>query len=392
MIAFVFPGQGSQRPAMGAPWQDHPSWDLVREATEASGRDVARLLLDADAEELRDTRNAQLATLVLSLVVLDAVERIGIEPAAMAGHSLGEYTALVAAGTMSFADGVRLVAERGDAMAAAAEAQPGTMAAVLGLDDDEVATACARSGHDVWVANENAPGQVVIAGTTDGVTAASELARELGARKVLPVAVAGAFHTPLMAPARDRLRKAISGVELRDADVDVVANVDGRPHRGAVEWPGLMAGQLCSPVRWRACLHALESLGATEVVELGPGTVLTGTVKRTLTGVRASSVSTPAGVDALVEQLTDGRSTGGATAPEGEALSASERLIVSPAAGVFTPDAALTAGSDVRPGVVIGRVSDTEVRSPFGGMVAGVLASTGQRLTRSQPIAWLRAG
>ncbi len=138
MIAFTFPGQGSQKPAMGAPWKDHESWSLVTRASEVSGRDIGRLLLDTDAEELTDTRNAQISTFVLSLVVLDAVARTGVMPARLAGHSLGEYSALAAAGVLGFDDGVRLVTERGEAMADAGTQQVGTMAAVLGLDDDQV--------------------------------------------------------------------------------------------------------------------------------------------------------------------------------------------------------------------------------------------------------------
>src|SRR4051812_10590334 len=141
MIAFTFPGQGSQKPGMGAPWANHPSWELVSEASDATGRDVRHLLLTADAEELRATRNSQLATLVASLVVLDAVERLGVEPAVFAGHSLGEYTALVASGAIAFEDGMRLVCERGEAMQSAGEEHRGTMAAVLGLDDDKVEAA-----------------------------------------------------------------------------------------------------------------------------------------------------------------------------------------------------------------------------------------------------------
>jgi [acyl-carrier-protein] S-malonyltransferase len=142
MLAFTFPGQGSQRPGMGQPWVGHESWELVTEASDISGRDVGRLLLDADAEELKDTRNAQLTTFVSSLMVLDAVERLGIEPSLCAGHSLGEYTALAATGALGFDEGIRLVVARADAMHDAGIESPGTMAAVLGLDDDEVETAC----------------------------------------------------------------------------------------------------------------------------------------------------------------------------------------------------------------------------------------------------------
>src|SRR5215211_1583854 len=193
MLAFTFPGQGSQRPGMGRPWADHESWELVDEASEVAGRDVGKLLLDADADELKDTRNAQLTTFVASLMVLDAVERIGIEPSFCAGHSLGEYTALTATGALGFDDGVRLVVARADAMHEAGLAQPGTMAAVLGLDDDQVDVACRRADEDVWVANYNAPGQVVIAGSPNGVSLASEHARDLGAKRVMSLPVSGAF-------------------------------------------------------------------------------------------------------------------------------------------------------------------------------------------------------
>ena len=219
MLAFTFPGQGSQRPGMGRPWLDHDSWELVGEASEIAERDVGKLLLDADADELRDTRNAQLTTFVSSLMVLDAAERLGIEPSFCAGHSLGEYTALAATGALGFDDGVRLVIARASAMHDAGIEHPGTMAAVLGLDDEQVDVACRRADADVWVANYNAPGQVVIAGSPDGVTAAAEHAKALGAKKVMPLQVSGAFHTPYMISARDRLREAIAAADPRDAEV-----------------------------------------------------------------------------------------------------------------------------------------------------------------------------
>ena len=178
MLAFTFPGQGSQRPGMGRPWVDHESWELVAEASEVAGRDVAALLLDADADELRDTRNAQLTTFVSSLMVLDAVERFGLEPSFCAGHSLGEYTALAATGALGFEEGGVLVAERAAAMHDAGNGRPGTMAAILGLDDDQVGVACNLAESDVWVANFNAPGQVVIAGSPDGVESAGQQAKE----------------------------------------------------------------------------------------------------------------------------------------------------------------------------------------------------------------------
>jgi [acyl-carrier-protein] S-malonyltransferase len=306
MIAFTFPGQGSQRPGMGEAWVDHPSWDLVGQASEVAGRDLARLLLEADADELRHTRNAQLATFVLSLVVLDAVERAGVDPVAAAGHSLGEYTALAATGALSFADGVRLVTARGEAMQAAAEAHPGTMAAVLGLGDDDADSACKRAEGDVWVANFNAPGQIVIAGSTEGVADATAIAKELGAKKVMPLPVGGAFHTPFMAPASDALAVAIDCASFSPPEVPVVANVDARPHRDALDWGPLLATQLMSPVRWHQSVEHLAEIGITTLVELGPGTVLTGMAKRIVPGLAYTSVGSPDEVDRLLTMLRGG--------------------------------------------------------------------------------------
>jgi [acyl-carrier-protein] S-malonyltransferase len=386
-IAFTFPGQGSQKPGMGRPWLDHESWELVDEASEAAGRDVARLLLEADAEELTQTRNAQLATYVLSLVVLDAVEMLGVEPSVAAGHSLGEYSALTCAGALNFADGVRLVAERGEAMQIAAEERHGTMAAVLGLDDDQVEIACMRAAADVWAANFNAPGNVVIAGDPEGIAAATAIAKELGASKVLPIKVGGAFHTPLMAPARDRLRKALAEVEFREMEVPVVANVDAAAHEDPIDWPGLLTAQLCSPVSWRQTLHALEDRGVVTYVELGPGSVLAGTVKRTLDGTRALSVGTPDDLNTLLERI-EGESA--AAHHEGEHLFMTERVVVSPAAGLFAPAADLGTGQTIEAGDLLGTVGDAEVRSPFSGRIEGVLAHLGERVMSRQPIAWLR--
>jgi [acyl-carrier-protein] S-malonyltransferase len=395
MVAFTFPGQGSQRPGMGQPWRDHPSWELVGEASDAAGRDLAHLLLSADADELRLPRNAQLATFLTSLVVLDAVERVGLAPQACAGHSLGEYTALVATGALSFADGVRVVAERGEAMQAAADDHPGTMAAVLGLDDEDVDVACRRADGEVWVANYNAPGQVVVAGSSEGIAAVTPIAKELGAKKVVPIPVGGAFHTPHMAPARDRLRKALAEVVFHDPEVSVVANVDARPHDAGAEWPGLLSAQLCSPVRWRHSLQRMADAGITTFAELGPGGVLTGLVKRTLASgsAQALAIAEPDDIDTLLEALAEGTPVP-ITHAAGEHLHMSERLIVSPAAGVFEPEAAAAGtGKDqsLEVGGLIGRVAGEEVRSPFAGSLMGMLAQPGERVTAGQPIAWLRS-
>ncbi|MDQ2754254.1 MAG: ACP S-malonyltransferase, partial [Actinomycetota bacterium] len=210
---------------------------------------------------------------------------------AVAGHSLGEYTALVAAAALTPRSGAKLVAARGDAMQAAADAHPGTMAAVLGLDPEVVARACA--GIDgAWVANDNAPGQVVISGTVEGVDAAGQLARELGAKRVLPLAVGGAFHSPLMAPAADQLRTALEAADFQRAAVPVVANVDADAHQDG--WPARLGAQLTSPVRWRQSLVTLAGLGVTHFLELGPGVELSGMVKRSVDGAARANVATPA--------------------------------------------------------------------------------------------------
>ena len=389
MLAFTFPGQGSQRPGMGKPWVDHESWELVTEASEIANRDVADLLLNSDAETLKDTRNAQLTTFVLSLMVLDAVERLGFEPSLCAGHSLGEYTALTANGALGFEDGIRLVVERAAAMHEAGEKTPGVMSAVLGLDDDQVETACRRADSDVWVANFNAPGQVVIAGTSAGVQLASDHAKELGAKRVMALPVSGAFHTPLMAPARDRLREAIALAKPRDSDVPIVSNVDAKAHDQGNEWTTLLSAQLSSPVRWKQCLQTMSESGISNFVELGPGGVLTGMAKRTIESARTLSISTPDELDKLIEWI------GASSLPaqqlhEGEHLFAVERLVVSPGAGVFVPNKSIANGARISVGDVLGMVGELEVRSLFDGVLQNYISVDGERLTAHQPVAWLR--
>jgi [acyl-carrier-protein] S-malonyltransferase len=374
---------------MGRPWVDHESWELVEEASAIAGRDVARLMLDADAEELKDTRNAQLMTFVSSLMVLDAVERLGLEPSFCAGHSLGEYTALTATGALSFDEGVRLVCERADAMHEAGQTNPGTMAAVLGMDDDDVEIACRRADSDVWVANFNAPGQVVIAGSIDGVARATAVVKEMGGKKVMPLQVAGAFHTPYMAPARDRLRAAIASANPRDTEVPVISNVDAQAHDRGDDWASLLSAQLSSPVRWKHSLLTMSELGVVDFVELGPGGVLTGMAKRTLDNARTISVATPEELDKLIEWVNAGKSAA-VVAHQGEHLFATERVVVSPVAGVFTPVGTLADGSFIEVGTSLGDIGGEEVRSPFAGILQSYIAVDGERVTKRQPIAWLR--
>lgn len=395
MLAFTFPGQGSQKPGMGRPWVDQPSWEVIAEASEIAGRDVAHLLLDADADELKYPRNTQLSTFMLSMIVLDAVERVGITPGVCAGHSLGEYTALTATGALSFEDGVRVVTLRGEAMQDAADLRPGAMTALLGIEDDDADAACRRSDGDAWVANYNAPGQVVIAGDPAALARAVDAAKELGAKRAVPLPVGGAFHTPYMASARDRLREALAAATLLDPDVAVFANIDARPHLMANEWASLLSAQLVSPVRWRQSVQHMADAGATTFIELGPGSVLTGLAKRIVPDARTVSVGSPEDVDRLLELIN------GTTAPllgrnhEGEHLSMSVRMVVSPAAGVFQPDHRARPGAKLTVGGLLGHIGNiddgVEVRSSFAGEISGMLAVGGERVTAGQPIAWLHS-
>lgn len=291
-VALVFPGQGSQRPGMGLAWRGSSSWSLVEQASDVLGRDVGALLVDADAEQLRATREAQLTTYVLSMVVLAALPSLDVR--VVSGHSLGDFTALVAADALSFADGLRLVDARGAAMQGAADARPGTMAAVLGLDDEVVDAVCADV-DGVWPVNYNAPAHVVVSGTHAGVAAGAEALKAAGARRVLPLPVGGAFHTPLMAPAREGLDAALSSVAFAPAAA-VLSGVTAQPYDDV---RAELSAQLTAPVRWRATCEAIAARGADTVVEVGPGAVLTGLVKRSASGVRAVAVATPADVAAL---------------------------------------------------------------------------------------------
>jgi len=397
--AFVFPGQGAQRPGMGRPWIDHPSWEVVEDASDAAGRDIARLLLEVPFDELTETRNAQLATFTFSLLVIDAIERLGIEPTGVAGHSVGEYSALAASGALGFEDGIHVVAERGEAMQAAADAQPGIMSVVAGCDADTVDIACRLADGEVWVANFNSAEETVIAGEAGAVARAGACAMELGARRVSPVAVGGAFHTPFMVPARDRLRKILATVTFHDAEIPVVANVDARNHTAAADWDLLLAAQLVSPIRWQQSIMRLGGLdGGGDAqqlfVELGPGDSLSTMIRHTLPSVTTVAVSAPADLDSLVEAVSgDSALHAYAVGHQGEHLYVSERVVISPGPGIFEPaaDLDLDVGTPIEVGTLLGMVAGAEVRSPFAGRLQGALAQAGERVQTGQPIAWLHA-
>ncbi|MGI8493204.1 MAG: acyltransferase domain-containing protein, partial [Acidimicrobiales bacterium] len=324
---------------------------------------------------------------------------LGIAPTACAGHSLGEYTALVAAGALGIEDSFSVVAERGEAMQAAADAQPGTMLVISGCDADTADIACRLADGDVWVANFNSADETVIAGERHAVNRAGVQARRLGAKRVKSVPVGGAFHTPLMRPARERLRKALATVAFHPPEVPVVANVDAQPHVSADDWALLLCAQLSSPVRWRQSIRSLGGVveRSTEseglFVELGPGASLASMVLRTLPSVNAITVAAPDDLDRLVDAVAgDTALHAFAAGHQGEHLYVSERLVISPAAGVWepAPGVALTGDDPVSVGTLLGTVAGAEVRSPFDGHLMGVLAHPDERVQTGQPIAWLR--
>jgi [acyl-carrier-protein] S-malonyltransferase len=299
-IAFVFPGQGSQHAGMGADLLADPEIaDVCASCSRASGIDLTRLLTSADDEELRLTQNAQPALCFVGLGLTLLLRRRGIEPAAAAGHSVGEYAALAASGAIGATQVIAAVVERGRAMAEALPAGTSSMAAVLGLDAKAVEAALAGI-EEVWPANYNTPSQTVIAGTTAGLEAATKSLQAAGAKRIVPLNVSAGFHTPLMAPAAERLRAALDRIEWRSPRIAVMANLTGREHQGGDRIPHVMEMQLRSPVRWAACVGALVEIGCDTFIEVGPKRALTGMMRELAPGSAAVAVGTPA----AIEQLT----------------------------------------------------------------------------------------
>ncbi|HEX2275266.1 MAG TPA: ACP S-malonyltransferase [Acidimicrobiales bacterium] len=294
--AVLFPGQGTQTPGMGVPWRAHPAWEVVERAEAAVGEPLARLLLEAGEDELARTREAQLAVMLVSLMGWEAVhERLGA-PVAMAGHSLGQLTALVAAGALSLEDGVRLAARRAECTQQAADRTGGRMAALMGATLEQAEEACRPAPGEAptcWVANDNAPGQVVVGGTPDGVEAAGAQARELGVRRVVPLNVGGSFHTPLMDAARDELEPVLAATRFARTEWPVVSNVDARPYHDGDGWRSRLADHLVRPVRWRSSMETLVALGAQSFLEVGPGAVLGGLARRTVPDHQVRNVAVP---------------------------------------------------------------------------------------------------
>ena len=284
MIAFIFPGQGSQTVGMGkALAEAFPICrDTFAEADAALDEPLSRICFEGPGEQLALTENTQPAILAVSIAACRLLVSRGLTPAFVAGHSLGEYSANVAAGTFAFGDALRLVRRRGRYMQEAVPVGAGAMAAILGLDAEKVAAACeeAAQGDVVSPANLNGAGQVVIAGTREAVARAGERARALGARRVVPLPVSAPFHCALMKPAQERLAPELRAVAVFDPRVPIVANVNAeltRTARGAIE---ALVAQVSSPVLWEAVVRRLASEGVTTYVEVGPGTVLSGLVRK----------------------------------------------------------------------------------------------------------------
>ena len=282
MTAYVFPGQGAQFTGMGRSTYELSGLakSLYDQADEVLGYALTQVMFGGSDEELRQTRITQPAIFVQSAIAyLTAEERP--QPDAVAGHSLGEYTALVAAGTLTFADALRLVRERAEAMQEAADAQPGTMAAVLGLDDALIESACAEIEEVVVPANYNSPGQLVISGTEEGIATATKVLQDLGARRVLQLPVGGAFHSPLMAPASDRLRAAIEETVFRPAGCPVYQNVDAKPSVDPTTIRTKLIDQLTGAVRWTQTVTAMQAAGVDRFVEVGgKGGILAGLIRK----------------------------------------------------------------------------------------------------------------
>lgn len=306
-LAFIFPGQGSQQVGMGAALAEtYPVADAVfQEADAVLGRGLRQLCFEGPEDALKQTENTQLAILTCSVAALAVLKEHDVVPNAVAGHSLGEYSALVAADVIAFADALRLVEARATFMAAAGKEAQGTMAAILGMEAAPLQKFCDATDGVVEIANYNCPGQLVISGEVQAVEHVVELAKaEIGARRCRLLPVSGAFHSPLMAPAQQQFDPVLEAVEMRSPKVAIAMNVTGAFATDADAIRQLLFQQITQPVQWERTLQTLESSGITDFVEVGPGKVLAGLVKRTLPEVGVLNVEDVETLKNTFEQIT----------------------------------------------------------------------------------------
>jgi [acyl-carrier-protein] S-malonyltransferase len=276
-VVALFPGQGSLSGGAGLEWQSPRFWEVLARVSDAARLDVAKLLIGSTDDDVVRTDRAQIATFALSVVGYYDLLELGVRPRYLLGHSLGEFSALVASGLLSVEDGARLIGVRGAAMARAAAATEGSMVALMG--GDEGAREALDGLIDVWVANINGPGQIVVSGTRAGLDGLLANHKELGWRRATPLPVGGAFHSPLMAPAQDELDKALTSVQWGTTENVLISNVDAQVHASADDWRELLSRQLTSPVQFSAATLALPE-SVTTTIELPPSGVLTGLTKR----------------------------------------------------------------------------------------------------------------
>jgi [acyl-carrier-protein] S-malonyltransferase len=297
VIAFVFPGQGSQAPGMGSALAEGFAVcrETFAEADAELGEPLSRLCFEGPESQLTLTENAQPAILAVSIAAFRLLLSRGCQPDFVAGHSLGEYSANVAAGTLDFGDALRLVRRRGRYMQEAVPVGTGAMAAILGLDQDAVERACAEAalGEVVSPANLNGGGQIVIAGHKDAVARAGERAKALGARRVVPLSVSAPFHCALMKPAQDRLAPELRAIRAKAPGIPVVANVDALPKRDAAAAVEALVAQVSAPVQWERVVQRLASEGVTTYVEVGPGAVLSGLIRKISREAATFNVAVP---------------------------------------------------------------------------------------------------
>ena len=284
MKAFVFPGQGAQYSGMGKDLYESYSLakEMFEEANELLGFRITDVMFNGTSDDLKQTKVTQPAVFLHSVISAFCMGE-DFKPEMTAGHSLGEFSALVAAGALSFEDGLKLVYARAMAMQKACEAAPSTMAAIIGLPDEKVEEICAginKEGYVVIPANYNNPGQLVISGNIEAINEACEKMKEAGAKRALPLKVGGAFHSPLMQPAKDELQAAIEKTEVKNPNCPVYQNVDGKPHTDAAEIKANLIAQLTSPVRWTQCVQNMIADGADDFTECGPGKALQGMIAK----------------------------------------------------------------------------------------------------------------